>query len=305
MRVLFSLSGGTALKTAPNSICHSSSTGIVLMCAGVACLCVNDAIAKTLTAGYSPVQILFLRNVLALPIAVLIALKLGGPASLRSYRPATHLLRGMLWLVAAGMFFTSFIYLGLAEATALIFAMPVFVTAISAVFLREPVGLRRWTAVLTGFLGVLVVVRPGFGAFQPASLLPVATALVYALLMLSARWVDPRESVWTLMLYLVGAGALLSALAVPLVWVPVRIGDLWLFAGIALFGTIGITLMTQAFRLAPAAVVAPFDYTALLWATLLGWLLWDEIPDGATWIGAAIIIASGIYIVWRERRAEV
>jgi drug/metabolite transporter (DMT)-like permease len=292
------------MQTAAADIRHSSGTGIMLMCVGVACLCVNDAIAKTLTAGYSPVQILFLRNVLALPIAVLIALKLGGPASLRSYRPATHLLRGMLWLLAAGMFFTSFIYLGLAEATALIFAMPVFVTAISAVFLRDPVGWRRWTAVLAGFLGVLVVVRPGSGAFQAASLLPVATALIYALLMLSARWVDPRESVWTLMLYLVGAGALLSALAVPLVWVPVRSEDLWLFAGIALFGTVGITLMTQAFRLAPAAVVAPFDYTALLWASLLGWLLWDEIPDGATWIGAAIIIASGIYIVWRERRAE-
>ncbi|GAB4530241.1 MAG: DMT family transporter [Roseibium sp.] len=283
---------------------HPSTTGIILMCAGVACLCVNDAIAKALTAGYSPLQILFLRNVIALPIAAVVALRMGGPEALRSHRPAAHLLRGTLWLLAAGMFFTSFIYLGLAEATTLIFVMPVFVTAISAVVLREPVGWRRWSAVLVGFLGVLVVVRPGLGSFQAVSLLPVATALVYALLMLSARWVDPRESVWTMMLYLVGAGALLSSLVMPLVWVPVRTGDLWLFAGIAVFGTVGITLMTQAFRLAPAAVVAPFDYTALLWATLLGWLLWDEFPDGATFVGAAVIIASGIYIVWRERRAE-
>ncbi|MEM5584304.1 DMT family transporter [Roseibium sp. AS2] len=278
--------------------------GIVMMTAGVACLCINDAIGKALTEGYPPVQILFLRNVIALPVAVLVALTMGGPAALRSVRPAAHLLRGLLWLLAATMFFTSFLYLGLAEATALIFAMPVFVTAISALVLHEPVGWRRWSAVLVGFAGVLIVVRPGSGTFQTASLLPVATAFVYALLMLSARWVDPRESVWTLMVYLVGAGALLSALAMPFFWVQLRPGDIWLFLGIALFGTTGITLMTQAFRLAPAVVVAPFDYTALLWATLLGYLLWAEIPDLATYIGAAVIIASGIYIVYRERQAE-
>jgi len=292
------------MQTATAGARAQATTGILMMCAGVACLCVNDAIGKTLTAGYSPVQILFLRNIIALPIAALIALHLGGTAALRSHRPAAHLMRGVLWLLAATMFFTSFIYLGLAEATALIFAMPVFVTAISALVLREPVGWRRWSAVLFGFLGVLVVVRPGFGAFQAASLLPVATAFVYALLMLSARWVDPRESVWTLMLYLVGAGALLSALVTPFVWETPNTDDLWLFVAIAFFGTVGITLMTQAFRLAPAAVVAPFDYTALIWATLLGYLLWDEIPDLATYAGAAIIIASGIYIVWRERQLE-
>ncbi len=106
------------------------------------------------------------------------------------------------------------------------------------------------------------------------------------------------------MLYLSGAGALITALAMPFVWVQPSAEDIWLFLGIALFGTVGITLMTQAFRLAPAAVVAPFDYTALLWATLLGWLLWDEIPDLATYVGAVIIIASGIAIVLRERQLE-
>lgn len=290
--------------TAADSGSRTATLGILLMCAGVACLCVNDAIAKALTATYSPVQILLLRNVLALPFALAVALRMGGRAALLSHRPAAHLLRGVLWLCAAAMFFTSFIYLELAEATALIFAMPVFVTAVSALVLRETVGWRRWSAVIVGFCGVLVVVRPGAGTFQPASLLPVATAFVYALLMLSARWVDRRESVWTMMLYLVGSGALLSAFVAPFFWVTPRPEDLWLFFGIALFGTVGITLMTQAFRLAPAAVVAPFDYTALVWATLLGWLLWNEIPDSATYLGAAIIIASGIYIVWRERRAE-
>ncbi len=281
-----------------------SATGIALMCVGVACLSVNDAFAKTLTADYPPVQILFLRNIIALPIAAAVAVALGGTAALRSHRPAAHLVRGGLWLAAAVLFFTGLGLLGLAEATALIFAAPVFITALSALVLREQVGWRRWSAVLVGFLGVLVVVRPGSAAFQPASLYPIATALFYALLMISARWVDPRESVWTMMLYLVGAGALLSGLASLVWWEPLRLSDLWMFAGIALFGTAGITMMTQAFRVGEATLVAPFDYTALLWASLLGWAIWSEVPDAWTYVGAAIIIASGLFIVFREARAK-
>ena len=294
----------TGVPSAAASAASRSLTGILMMCAGVACLSINDAIAKALTAGYPPVQILFLRNLIALPVALLIAFRMGGSAALRSHRPAAHLVRGLLWLCAATLFFTGLRYLRLAEATTLVFAAPVFITALSALLLKEHVGWRRWSAVLVGFLGVLVVVRPGSAAFQPASLFPVATALFYAALMISARWVDPRESVWTLMLYLVAAGALLSGFISPFVWTAVRLEDLWLFFGIAIFGTAGITMMTQAFRFAPAAVVAPFDYTALLWATMLGWLIWGEVPDFATYLGAGIIILSGLFIVFRERQLD-
>ena len=279
-----------------------AAAGIALMVAGVACLSANDAFAKTLTADYLPIQILFIRNLIALPVAALIAWKMGGTAALRTTRPAAHLVRGTIWIDAATLFFTSLSYLGLAEATVLIFAAPVFITALSALVLKEHVGWRRWSAVLVGFLGVLIVVRPGASTFQAASLLPVLTALLYAVLMISARWVDQRETVWTLMFYLTGAGTLLSALVMPFVWTPLRLEDLWLFVGIAVVGTAGITMMTQAFRFAPAAVVAPFDYTALIWATLMDWLFWNEIPDALTWVGAAVIIASGAFIVWRESR---
>jgi drug/metabolite transporter (DMT)-like permease len=213
-------------------------------------------------------------------------------------------LRGILWIGATVLFFTSIRYLGLAEATALIFVAPLFITAISAVFLKEPVGWRRWSAVLVGFAGVLVIVRPGTAAFELVMLLPVATAFVYALLMLRARFVDSAESVWTLLLYLTGAGVVLSAGIVPFFWQAVRAEDLWLFAGIALFGTAGMTLMTQAFRLAPAAVVAPLDYTALVWATGLGWLFWNEVPDSVTFVGAGIIILSGVFTILRERKSD-
>lgn len=283
---------------------HASSRaiiGVALMALGVACLSVNDAIAKILSADYSPLQVLFLRNAIALPFAVVIVLRMQGAVALRSRRPMAHLLRAAIWLCAAFLFFTSLKYLQLAEATALIFVAPVFITALSAIVLKERVGWRRWGAVLVGFCGVLIAIRPGAASFQAASLLPIATAFFYAALMISARWVDPRESVWTLMVYLVGAGGLLAGLAVPLVWVPVAPQDAGLFAGIAFFGTAGMTMMTQAFRFAPASVVAPLDYSALIWATLLGWAIWREWPDGPTLAGAAIIIASGAFIVWRER----
>lgn len=276
-----------------------------MMCVGVASLCVNDALAKALTDIYSPVQIQFLRNLIALPFAILIAWKMGGMAALRSHRPVAHLLRGGLWIAATIMFFTSLKHLGLAEATALIFVAPLFITALSALIFREPVGWRRWLAVIIGFAGVLIAVRPGTSAFQTISLLPVATAFVYAVLMLSARWVDSRESVWTLLLYMTATGAALSLFIVPFVWIPIQPEHLWLFAAVAVFGTAGMTLMTQAFRLAPAVVVAPLDYTAILWATLLGWIFWTDIPDALTFAGAAVIIASGVFIIWREHRAEL
>ena len=282
----------------------TAAVGITLMTIGVASLCVSDAMAKTLTQHYAPIQIMFLRNLIALPFAILIAWRMGGAGALRSRTPMAHLFRGILWIGATVLFFTSIRYLGLAEATALIFVAPLFITAISAVFLKEQVGWRRWSAVLVGFAGVLVIVRPGTAAFELVMLLPVATAFVYALLMLSARFVDSAESVWTLLLYLTGAGVVLSAGIVPFFWQAVRAEDLWLFAGIALFGTAGMTLMTQAFRLAPAAVVAPLDYTALVWATGLGWLFWNEVPDRVTFVGAGIIILSGVFTILRERKSD-
>lgn len=294
--------GQTGLKALPE-IRGNVIAGIGLMCVGVACLCVNDAFAKRLTDDYTPLQVIFLRNLIALPFAAAIAWKIGGRAALRSYRPVAHLVRGAIWIAAAALFFTGISLLGLAEATVLIFAAPVFITALSALILKEEVGWRRWAAVLVGFAGVLIVVRPGGSAFQAASLLPVATAFLYAILMISARWVDPRESIWTMMLYLTGAGMAIAALAMPFLWRPVHVEHLGLFVGIAIFGTAGITLITQAFRMAPAVVVAPFDYTALLWATLLGWIFWREIPDAMTYAGGAVIIAAGVYIVWRESRA--
>jgi len=215
---------------------QNNLVGIMTMCGGVAALCINDALAKSLMDHYSPIQIIFLRNIIALPFAFMVALKMGGSRSLRSSRVHVHFMRGVVWIAATVMFFTSIHHLGLAEATALAFVAPLFITALSAIFIAR-VGWRRWLAVSVGFLGVLVIVRPGAATFELISLLPIATAFTYAILMLSARFVDTRESMWTLLLYLSLTSAILTSIPVIFVWSPVRAEDIWLFLAIALCGS--------------------------------------------------------------------
>ncbi|WCN15070.1 EamA family transporter [Marinomonas mediterranea] len=276
---------------------RDTNTAILMMCTGVACLSINDAFAKVLMEHYSAIQILFVRTVLAFPFALFLAFYTGGASALRSHKPAVHVVRSLLWIAATIMFFTSVKYLDLATATALIFVAPLFIAIISSVFLKEPVSRAKWLAILAGFVGMLIIVRPGLIAFNAVTALPIATAVVYALLMLGARQIDPRESVWTQVLYLTGISGILSGLLVPFVWTAIRVEDLWLFAAITLFGITGMALMTQAFRLGSAVVIAPLDYTGLLWATLLGWLFWAEMPDTTTLVGAIVIVASGTYII--------
>lgn len=276
------------------------SRGILAICAGVAVLVLNDAIAKLLTERYEPIQIIFVRNLIALPMIVPIVLVLRGPRALRTRHLGVHALRGLLMLLGAWLYFTSLSILPLAEATALIFAAPIFITALSVPLLGEAVGWRRWSAVLLGFVGVLIVVQPGGAAFQPASLLPVAAALVYSFFMIGARWIGPEEGLWTMMLFVVLFPLIYAAPFALWVWAPVQADDIPLFVAIAVCGSLGITLIGQAFRYAPAAVVAPFDYTSLAWATVFGWLIWGDVPALWTIVGALVIVVSGIIIVLRE-----
>ncbi len=273
---------------------NSIIAGIVLMCIAVACLGINDAFAKHLADRYSPMQILFMRNIIAFPFTLLLALLMQGKAALRSSKPHVHLIRGVFWVLATYLFFTSIKHIGLAKSTALLLASPLIIVALSSWFLKERAGFKVWSIVIFGLIGALIIIRPGFAAFEPISVLAFLAALMAAFLMLSARWVDEGESFWTVMLYLTAASGLVSAIAVPFFWVPLHLSDFPLFCGVAAFGTAGMVLMTQAFRLAPATILAPLDYTALLWATIFGWLIWNEVPDLLTFIGATIIIASGI-----------
>ncbi|OZI74916.1 DMT family transporter [Bordetella genomosp. 12] len=274
--------------------------GILCVVAGIFCLTLSDAQAKWLSASYSPIQILFLRALIAAPVVLVLAASLGGRRSLRTRHPGIHLLRGAINIISASCFYLGLSYLPLAENTAIAFAAPLFVTALSVFVLKERVDGRRWLAVAAGFAGVLVIVRPGSASFQVAALLPLVTALLYAVMMITARAIGHGEGMLTTMFYIVAGQLVCSAVAIPWFWHTPHLADLPLFAGVALFSTLGLTLITQGFRIGPASVVAPFDYTGLLWATLLGWLIWGEKPAFSATLGAVFIAGSGLYIAWRE-----
>jgi len=199
-------------------------------------------------------------------------------------------------------FYLGLRYLPLAETTAIAFAAPLFVTALSVWWLKERVDARRWLAVGLGFVGVLLVVRPGAASFQAAALYPLVTAFFYGLLMISARGISAGEGMLTTMFYIVVGQLVCASPAIAWFWRTPDWLHLPLFLGVALLSTLGMTLITQAFRIAPASVVAPFDYSGLGWAVLIGWLFWDEAPTALAYLGMACIVASGLYIVWRENR---
>lgn len=277
---------------------------ILTICAGVAFLVVNDAVAKLLTDRYAPIQIIFLRNLISLPIIATVIVAGFGVAGLRTRHLRLHALRGLLMVTAATLFFTALAHMPLAEATALVFSAPIFITALSVPLLGESVGWRRWGAVLLGFVGVLVIVRPGSAAFQLAALLPVGTALGYALFMISARWIERSERLWTMMLFAMLFPMIYAAPVAIAFWSPVAPGDIGFFIATAVFGSLGLALIGQAFRMAPAAIVAPFDYTALIWATGLGWLIWGDVPALWTLAGAAIIVLGGVIIILRDAQQD-
>ncbi len=282
----------------------SKTAAIVTMCAGVLFLATNDAIVKWLVTRYDPFQIVFVRSLIALPIIVTLVCLIESPKALRSARLPIHALRGVLGVGASFAFILSLKSLPLAEATALVFASPLVVAGLSAPLLKEHVGWARAAAIVVGFIGVLIIVQPGAATFQVASLLAVGASVLYALVMLSARWIDKRDSIWTMMLYMTLFAALLSAFTVFTAWPTPEFADLLLFVGTAVAGTLGLTLISQAFRMAPAAVVAPYDYTALIWASFLGWMIWGVVPGLWTYVGAAVIIAGGTYLIYSEPNSE-
>lgn len=278
--------------------------GIATMCLGAFLLGTSDMLAKQLAADHNPLLIVFVRNLMAAPLIVMVVLARDGVRGFTTQHLRLHAVRGLLGLGAAFSFFTGLKTLGLAEATSIAFVAPIFITVIAAVVLREAVGWRRWLAVLVGFAGVLVIVRPGAEAFQVTSLYAIAAAAFYSMFMLSTRWIGGTESLWTMMFFNNLFPLLYAAPMVGFVWTPLPADSLWLLAGMAIVATLGVTLIGQAFRMAPAPVVAPFDYTLLIWASLWGWVVWGELPDGWTWAGSAVIILSGVYIVLREARVK-
>lgn len=281
---------------------RSVTRAIGVMCVGVFFLALNDALAKLLVERYSPFQILFVRSLAATLMLIPFIVKAHGLAGFKTRTPGVHALRGLASLAATFAFIHALSQLPLAVGTALIFTAPLFVAVLSFLVFREALKWVRTAAVIAGFAGALIIIRPDTDSFEPAALWALLAALLNATLMLSARFIHRNESFLTLMFYMSVVPAALCTFTLGSDWGAVSWRDAGLFAGLAIFGTLGISMISQSFRMAPAATVAPFDYGAILWASLWGYLFWTDLPGASLWIGAVIIIASGLVVLRSEQR---
>ncbi|HEV2748414.1 MAG TPA: DMT family transporter [Allosphingosinicella sp.] len=256
-------------------------------------------------AGVSIPELVFYRFAFGLPPLLLWIAWSGNFRAWRTQRPLAHLWRAFAGLAAMTLAFTALRYLPLGEATTIGFAAPLFAVMLSALVLKERVGRHRWSAVLAGFAGVVVVMQPGGEALPPVGLIiALLSAFGVAVTTITVRQIGLTEAtqttvLWFTALSMVASGALMPLLAEP------HDGRTWLIlAALGLFGGVAQILLTASLRFAPVAVIVPFDYTQLLWAVLLGWLLFADRPPATTWTGAAIIVASGLYTLYREHRLE-
>ncbi|KJZ10539.1 MULTISPECIES: DMT family transporter [Halomonas] len=283
----------------------SSFKGIGFMCLGVLCLALGDAISKWLGEVHSPLQIIFFRTLVSLPLIMLLAHQGGGLRTLSTRRPGVHLIRGLIYTGTMGCFVLGLTMMPLAEGTAIAFAAPLFVSLLSVPLLGERVSVPVVLASLVGFAGVLVIVRPGSEGISLGALSMLGAAVFYALMMITARRYGAREHLWAMVFYMTLVPFVVTGVALPLVWQAPALEHWPAFLMSGVLGVGATAFITLAFRHAPAAIAAPFDYTAMLWAVLLGWMIWDEVPDLGVLIGGTLIIASGLAIAYQEGRTSL
>ncbi|HLI13387.1 MAG TPA: DMT family transporter [Alphaproteobacteria bacterium] len=279
--------------------------GIAYMLGSAFLFNIVNALAKWLSADYSIIEITFFRSFFAF-IPCLIAVASGpGIGALRTQRPWLHLFRGSAGFTSTLLAFTSFSLLPIADAVAISFATPLFLTALSVPMLGEKVGVYRWSAVIVGFLGVMVMARPSGTGASLGFTTAVASTVLNALIMITVRRLGRTEMPITILFYQALICTTASTLLLPFGWTMPTLADFALFVLLGLVGFAGQFCQTQAFRYGPVAVVGPFNYTGLVWATVFGYLVWSDLPGPRTILGGSIVIASGIYILYRETRRAV
>ncbi|WP_444769774.1 DMT family transporter [Rhodopseudomonas sp. NSM] len=273
--------------------------GIALIVASTVFLACSDTMAKYLGRTLPPIEIGWIRFLVFL--LIMLPMMLTSASPLRSARPKLQVLRALALVASSVLFITGLQFLPIAEASATSFVAPLFVTALSIVLLGEAIGVRRWAATAVGLIGVLIVIRPGSAAFNPAAIFPILSALSWAITLILTRMISGADRAVVTMTFSAVVGfAALSAM-VPFVWVTPSWHDILIGVLVGLASTMGQWIVVLAYRYADASVLAPFTYSQLVWVSFLGFGLFAEIPDSWTFVGAAVIIASGIYTAHRER----
>ncbi len=302
------------------SIQRSNLTGAGFALVAVLCFSLNDVGIKFLSNDYALHQIVLIRaSVAILSFCALIMPFSGGLRVLRTRRPGAHLIRGICVVLANSFLFLGLSAMPIADAVAVFFISPLVITVFGVIFLREVVGPVRWTAVAVGFLGVLIIIKPGTSAFQIASLFPMAAAVLYAVMHMMARKIGGTESAATMAIYiqltfllassLIGlsvgdgryAGSEHPALAFLFrAWGPIDPGDWPLLIMLGVSGLLGGFFISQAYRLSEAAFAAPFEYVSMPLAIMWGVTVFGTWPAPTAWIGIALILGSGLFLLWRE-----
>jgi drug/metabolite transporter (DMT)-like permease len=300
-----------------------TAPGIACIVVAMMMLSLQDSIVKWLGATYALHQIVLTRSVIAATITLIVLAAMSRLALLRTRRWSLHLVRGLLLVVTNSAFFLALVAMPIAEAVAMFFVAPLFITLLSAVLLGEPAGPRRLAAVLVGFAGVVIVVRPGSGLFGYVALLPVGAAATYAVMQILTRRLGTTDSAATMAFYIqltfiivglgmgmaVGDGRFAGSDDPSLSfllrsWRPPTDADLPLFALVGLLIAAASVLLSQAYRTTEAATIAPFEYIALPFATLWGFLFWGDVPDATALLGMTLIVGSGVFIVVRTERLQ-
>jgi drug/metabolite transporter (DMT)-like permease len=293
------------MSVASGAIEHSENraAGVLWMLATMFCFISLDTMMKELLLTYSLVQVTWARFFFATVVAA-VAAGPNLPVLVKTRAPALQFTRSLLLAVTTGIFNAGVRLVPLATATTIMFLSPILVTALSVLLLKEHVGPRRWIGIAIGFLGALIVVRPwhsSLGTFLAGASLLLVAALFNANYQIITRKVRLYDEPLTSLLYTAIIGALATSIILPWFWQwPHNAGHWLLLVATGLAGGIGHLCLIQSFRLAPASVVAPISYSALIWSALFGWLIFSEWPDIWTWLGAALIIGSGLYIFRRE-----
>jgi len=280
-----------------------SGRGLLLMALGMFLFSAVDTQAKFLTETLHPIQVVWTRQ-LGLLAGTVALLAMNGTALFRTKHLPLQVLRGAMAATSAALFIFAVRYVPLADAVAVSFVAPFIVTLLGALFLREPVGVRRWTAVAAGFLGTVIVLRPGLGMVHPAAFLVIAAATLFALRQILSRVLADSDRTATTVAYTALVGSLLLTVPLPFVWQTPASGlELTLCVSIAAMAGVAEVLVIKALEIALAVVVAPVQYTLIIWGTIYGFLVFGQLPDLWTWVGTAIIVVTGLYMLRREQLA--
>lgn len=277
------------------------AVAILLILGTMAIFVTTDTLAKYLMQTYSVAEVTWARFVFHMPVVLALMAAQRSRTVFRSRNLRNQIGRSVTQLASTLLFFLAIAYLPLATAVAIAFVQPLLVTALSVPLLGEKVGPRRWAAVVAGFAGALIIVRPGAGMHW-AALLPLCMAFTSGLNQVMTRRVAVLDQPATSLLYNAVLGVAVMSLAAPFDWRPPDGAGWAMLAAVGLLGGAGHMLMILAFARAPASLLAPFSYTQLVWATLFGLVLFGDLPDRWTIIGAAVIVGSGLYVLYRERR---